>query len=40
MMHEYLTVRPTGMLLREKKRIVFVSLCNFPGIRLRVTQIP
>ena len=28
---EHVTMRPTGMLLRVKKRIVFVPLWNFPG---------
>ena len=31
MMCEYVTVRPTGIFLREKKEIVFVPFCTFPG---------
>ena len=30
-MREYVTIRPTGILLRAKKRIVFVPFFTFPG---------
>ena len=39
-MCEYVTVRPTGILLRAKKRIVFVPFSIFLSIFLQVIQIP
>ena len=30
-MREYVTVRPTGIFLRAKKRILFINFSTFPG---------